>query len=83
MHQEAVEVEGKSPTPRQLYSLLTRAKTDKVKIVFVQPQFDRKSAQAIANGIGGEVVPLDPLAEDVVGNLKIMAEKIQSALKQQ
>ena len=83
LHQEAVEVEGKSPTPRQLYSLLTRAKTDKVKIVFVQPQFDRKSAQAIANGIGGEVVPLDPLAEDVVGNLKIMAEKIQSALNQQ
>ena len=83
LHQEAVEVEGKSPAPRQLYSLLTRAKTDKVKVVFVQPQFDRKSAQAIAHGIGGEVVPLDPLAEDVVGNLKIMAEKIQSALNQQ
>ena len=83
LHQEAVEVEGKSPTPRQLYSLLARAKADNVKVVFVQPQFDRKSAQAIAHGIGGEVVPLDPLSEDVVGNLKIMAEKIQSALNQQ
>jgi zinc transport system substrate-binding protein len=83
LHQEAVEIEGKSPSPRQLYSLISRAKAEKVKVVFVQPQFDRKSAQAIAHAIGGEVVPLDPLAEDVSGNLKIMAEKIQSALNRQ
>lgn len=81
LHQEAVEVAGKSPTPRQLRSLITRAKADNVKVVFVQPQFDRKSAQAVAHAIGGEVVAMDPLAEDVVGNLKIMAEKIESALK--
>ena len=83
LNQEAVEFEGKSPSPRQLYSLVSRAKAEKVKVVFVQPQFDRKSAQAVAHAIGGEVVPLDPLAEDVAANLKIMAEKIQSALKQQ
>ncbi len=83
LNQQAVEIEGKSPSPRQLYSLIKRAKAEKVKVVFVQPQFDRKSAQAVAHAIGGEVVPLDPLAEDVAGNLKIMAEKIQSALNQQ
>ncbi|MBW2329130.1 MAG: zinc ABC transporter substrate-binding protein, partial [Deltaproteobacteria bacterium] len=83
LYQEAVEIEGKSPSPRQLYSLISRAKAEKVKVVFVQPQFDRKGAQAVAHAIGGEVVPLDPLAEDVSGNLKIMAEKIQSALNQQ
>jgi len=81
LNQVAVEVEGKSPTPRQLSSLITRAKADNVKVIFVQPQFDRKSAQAVAHAIGGEVVPLDPLAEDVVDNLKIMADKIQGALK--
>ena len=82
LYQEAVEIEGKSPSPRQLYSLISRAKAEKVKVVFVQPQFDRKSAQAVAHAIGGEVVPLNPLAEDVVTNLKIMAEKIQSAFNQ-
>jgi len=81
LHQEAVEVAGKSPAPRQLRFLIRRAKADGVRVVFVQPQFDPKSAQAVAHAIGGEVVPLDPLAEDVVGNLKIMAEKIQAALK--
>ena len=83
LHQEAVEFEGKSPSPRQLYSLVSRAKAEKVKVVFVQPQFDRKSAQAVAHAIGGKVVALDPLAEDVAGNLKIMAEKIETALSQQ
>ncbi len=83
LNQQPVEIEGKSPSPRQLYLLISRAKAEKVKVIFVQPQFDRKSAQAVARAIGGVVVPLDPLAEDVAANLKIMAEKIESALKQQ
>ncbi len=81
LHQEAVEVAGKLPTPKQLRALIQKARADKVKVVFVQPQFDPKSAQAVARAIGGEVVPLDPLAEDVIGNLTIMARKIQSALQ--
>lgn len=80
LHQKAIETGGKSPTPRQLSALITQARTNKAQVIFVQPQFDPKSAAAIANAIGGEVVPLDPLAEDVVANLEIMARKIKSAL---
>lgn len=83
LYQDAVEIAGKSPAPKQLRSLIHRAKREKVKVIFVQPQFDPKSSDAIAHAIGGEVVHLDPLAEDVVGNLKIMAEKIQSAFNHQ
>jgi zinc transport system substrate-binding protein len=80
LHQEPVEVAGKSPSPKQLRSLIQKARREKVKIIFVQPQFDARSARAVARAIGGVVVPLDPLAEDVVGNLTLMAEKIHSAL---
>lgn len=80
LKQEAVEVEGKSPNPKQLSALIAKAKSKKVKVIFVQPQFDPKSAQAVAAAIDGEVVPLDALAEDVVGNLMNMAEKISAAL---
>jgi zinc transport system substrate-binding protein len=83
LHQEAVEVAGKSPTPRQLRSLISRARDKNVRVVFVQPQFDPKSARAVAHAIGGEVVPMDPLAENVLANLSVMAEKIASAFKQQ
>jgi zinc transport system substrate-binding protein len=80
LHQEAVEVEGKSPTPKQLSKLIAEARADGVKVIFVQPQFDSRSGVVIATAIGGEVVPLDALAEDVIGNLEIIANKISTAL---
>lgn len=80
LRQAGVETGGKSPTPRQLLTLINRAKADGVQVIFVQPQFDRKSATALARAINGAVVPLDPLAEDVVANLLETAAKIRAAL---
>lgn len=80
LKQEAVETGGKSPGPRQLSQLIAQARAENVKVIFVQPQFDPKSARAVAAAIGGEVVPLNALAADVAGNLKIMATKIEAAL---
>lgn len=77
--QEAIEVEGKSPTPRQLSRLIAKARAEGVKVLFVQPQFDPRSVAAIAAAIDGEVIPLDSLAENVADNLRTMAEKIASA----
>jgi zinc transport system substrate-binding protein len=56
------------------------ARKEGVKIIFVQPQFDTKSAESVARAIGGSVEPLDNLAEDVAGNLEIMTIKIKTAL---
>ncbi|HUW82609.1 MAG TPA: zinc ABC transporter substrate-binding protein [Phycisphaerae bacterium] len=80
LNQEAVEIGGKSPTPRQLARLVAKARADNVKIIFVQPQFDTKNAEAVAKAIGGAVVPMDPLARDVLGNFSQMATKIKAAL---
>ena len=80
LDQEAVEIGGKSPTPRQLARLVAKARADNVKIIFVQPQFDPKSAEAVAKAIGGAVVAMDPLARDVLGNFSRMAIKIKAAL---
>jgi len=81
LRQEAIETGGKSPSPRQLAALIARAKEVKARVIFVQPQFDPKSAQTVADAIHGKVVPLDPLAEDVPLNLEIMAGKIKTALQ--
>ena len=81
LQQEAVEISGTSPSPRQLSALITRAKEDNVRIIFVQPQFDTKSAATVAQAINGVVEPLDALAEDVAGNLQNIATQIKSALK--
>lgn len=80
LHQEAVEVEGKAPTPKQLSTLIAKAREGQVKVIFVQAQFDPRSATAVAQAIDGEVLPLNPLAENVMENLKIMAANIRSGL---
>ena len=59
------------------------AKEDGVKVIFAQPQFSRKSAEALAKSIGGAVLLLDDLAPDYLRNLGQMATELESALKAQ
>jgi zinc transport system substrate-binding protein len=76
-----VEVEGKEPKAAQLQSLIRRAREERVKVVFVQPQFSVKSAEMVAREIGGQVVRVDPLAENWDANLRDAARKFRSALQ--
>ena len=80
--QEAVEIEGKSPRPRQLANLIGQARKDGVKVIFVQPQFDPRSAETIARAVGGRVVSIDPLAENILQNIQVMAAKTADGLAQ-
>ncbi|MDR3088616.1 MAG: zinc ABC transporter substrate-binding protein [Desulfobulbaceae bacterium] len=82
LRQEAVEIEGKSPTPKQIQHLIADARQDGVRVIFSQPQFDAKSAEAVARAINGRVVPLDALAYDAAANLKLMAEQIAQAMSE-
>ncbi len=78
--QEAVETGGRSPSPKHLRRLITQALEDGVKVIFVQPQFESRSAKVIAEAIDGVVMPLNPLAEDVLENLLDMGRNIAKAL---
>ncbi len=82
LKQKGVEINGKSPTPRQLSGLIRQAREDRVRTIFVQPQFDRKSADTVAKAINGSVVPIDPLDKEVLHNLATIATTIQNSLKQ-
>jgi zinc transport system substrate-binding protein len=81
LEQIAVETGGSEPSARQLARLIEQAKSEGVRVVFVQPQFSRKSAQTIAAEIGGAVVPIDPLARDYVKNLERMARAVEEGLR--
>jgi zinc transport system substrate-binding protein len=83
LKQMAVQLGGKEPTARQLARLVERAKHDGVRIIFVQPQFSRKSAEALAEAIRGAVLPLDDLSQDYLKNLQDMAAKVGAALQPQ
>jgi len=82
LEQVAVEREGKPPSPRQLAELIGRARGEGVKVVFVQPQFDPRSASSVAAGIGGKVVALDALAEDAVASIELIGLRIAEACRE-
>ena len=81
--QEPIEIEGKTPSARQLVRIIEAAREERVKAIFVQPQFSRADAEAAANGIGGKVVPIDPLARDYMTNLEYVAATLADALSEQ
>lgn len=69
-----IEIEGKEPSVQDLANLISDAKEKNVKVIFVQAQFSTRSAEAIAEEIGGEVVPVDPLAKDYVSNMEEVSD---------
>jgi len=80
LQQIAIEVEGKEPSAAELAALIETAKTEGIKAIFVQPQFSSKTAETIARQIGAQVVYVDPLAEDWMDNMRLVAETFAQAL---
>ncbi len=79
LRQIPIEFEGKEPTPRILQELMEEASEHGIRTIFVQPQFARKSAQAIADHMQGTVITADPLAEDWFDNLRTVARAMAAS----
>lgn len=50
--QLTVENEGKNPSPVYLKQLIDEAKSEKVKAVFIQQEYDPKNTETVANALG-------------------------------
>jgi zinc transport system substrate-binding protein len=80
LRQVAIEAEGKEPSAQRLIQLIGEARRDGVKVVFVQRGYPRKSAQVIADEVGGSVVIGDPQERDWLGNLRRVSRELRGAL---
>ncbi|MCA9512166.1 MAG: zinc ABC transporter substrate-binding protein, partial [Myxococcales bacterium] len=78
--QVAIEDEGKEPDAHELARLVARARDEGVRVIFVQPQFDRAAAQTIADEVGARLEVLDPLAPDWDDNLRRVARALAEGL---
>ncbi len=76
LEQIAVEVEGKSPKPRELVNLIKEAKEEKVSAIITQPEFSDASAKIIAKELHIPVVKISPMAENWSENLIYLAKTI-------
>ncbi len=78
--QVPIEIQGKEPSSADMKQLINTARHENIKVVFVSPQFSKRSAQVIAESIGGETVSINPLAEEWQENMLTAAEKFKQAL---
>ncbi len=79
LEQKVIQSGDAPPTPKHLRELIQQARQDNTATVFTQPQFDDQSARMAAEAIGGRVVTIDPLAEDVLANLKNIGDTLSDA----
>jgi len=79
--QLGIEQEGKEPQAAYMARLINQARSQNIKVIFVSPEFDSRSAEAIAREIGGKVVIIDPLAGDYLDNMRKVASAFKEALK--
>ncbi len=77
-----IEAGGREPGPRGLAEVIRRGREAGVGVVFVQQQFSQRSALAVAEALGAQVVEADPLAADYTANLRRVAQRMADALAQ-
>lgn len=70
LKQIPIEYGGKEPTAQEIMSVIDYAKKNNVKVIFVEPQYNPKSAEVIASEIHGQVVIIDDLSENYIKNLE-------------
>ena len=80
--QKAIEVDGKPPTPRTLADWIGNARDDEVRIIIVQPEFNRAAAEKAAELTGAKLVTHSTLNRDYFQSMRDLAALIEEAYVQ-
>ena len=78
----SIEHLGKEPGPRAMKGIIDRARAHKISVVFIEPQFPRAAALAVAANINARVVQVDPLAEKMDEELMRFARELARSWQQ-
>ena len=76
LKQLSVEIEGKSPKPKELITLMVTAKKNHISAIVAQPEFSDSAAQIIAKELNINVVKISPLNKKWGQNLLLIAKTI-------
>jgi zinc transport system substrate-binding protein len=71
----------KEPGPKYLASIIDLARKNNITVVFVEPQYNPKSAEVIAREMKANIEVLDPLASNYLENMRYAGSEIAKSLK--
>ena len=80
LKQVPLEIEGKEPDAVDMAKVIDFIKKNNAKAVFMQAQIPDSVIKSIAEETKVRVITLDPLAENVLENIKKTANEIKGAL---
>jgi len=80
------EAPGKEPTPKHVQRILDEVRKMKTKVIFAEPQFSPRIAEAIAQEAGAQVLMLDPIGgekgrETYIGLMKYDLAMMERAMR--
>ena len=78
-----VEVGGQEPSAAEMAEIVKVAREGNIRVIFAQPETSTRTAETIANEIGGEVLLIDPLAPDWMANLRQVADTFNKVLNRE
>lgn len=81
LEQIAIEKHGREPGAKHLAEVIESVRREKIRAIFVQEQFSRRNARAVAAEAGAELIVVNPLAEDYIANLRSVAILFAETMK--
>ena len=79
--QLSIEFDGKVPSPRHLQTVIETAKSENIRFIIIQKEFDQKNAEIIAKETGSKIVQIDPLDYNWPQQIISIAEKLSDTPK--
>lgn len=76
LEQISMELGGKEPSPAHLKTIVDRARAENIRLLFIQKEFDVENATQMAKELDGQLIQIDPLAADWLGQMKDILEKL-------
>lgn len=76
LQQISIEEGGKEPSPAHLKDLIDICRQEDVRIIFIQPEFDRRNAEIVAQETNTRIVPINPLSYDWESEMQGIAKAL-------
>lgn len=76
----SVETDGKEPSPSGMKSFVDIARNENIHTIFLQREYDKRNARAIAQEIGADLVIIDPLSEDWYDATSTIIDEVYKSL---
>lgn len=80
LNEVSVEQDGKEPSPSGMKNLIDLARSEGIHSIFVQKEYDKRNAKAIADEIGAGLVIIDPLSPDWKESTSLIIDEVYKSL---